>query len=233
MRDACLTEVRLVSDRQPSKILVEAHNDGGATPPSIWLHPIDRPDTAWIIVDIGERDWSRLAYQFGHELGHVLCNSWGPDAKSHPPCQWLEEVFVESFSIRGLGNLATGWAKKAPFPGDEPFGKSIENYRAGALKRYVDLLGEHPDMASWFWANRAELERQSGMSGPTVAAVPAMVAEFERNSDYLIDLGALNRWPARTAVPLEDYLRLWEKSCAELGAPGLLPGRVRGLFGVG
>src|SRR3954447_23830328 len=89
-RDACLRDVVLVSDRQPAKILIDEHNDQGATPPSIWLHE-DRLDTSWIIVDVGARDWSRLAYQFGHELGHVLCNSWGPDAKSQAPCQWLEE----------------------------------------------------------------------------------------------------------------------------------------------
>ncbi|SED81600.1 hypothetical protein SAMN05519104_4447 [Rhizobiales bacterium GAS188] len=232
MRDACLTGLKLVSDRQPAKILVDAHNDGGATPPSIWLHPNDQPDTAWIIVDISERDWSRLAYQFGHELGHVFCNSWGPDAKSQVPCQWLEEVFVESFSIRGLAIMARGWAKKAPFTGDEPFSRYIDKYRNDTLKKYKDLLGEHPDMASWFWANRSELETQTGMSGPTVAAVPAMVSEFETNSASIVDLGALNRWPTRSAAPLKDYLHLWENSCSELGAPGLLPGRVRSLFDV-
>jgi hypothetical protein len=233
MRDACLADVKLVSEQQPAKILVDAHNDGGATPPSIWLHPNDQPDTAWIIVDIGERDWSRLAYQFGHELGHVLCNSWGPEAKPQPPCQWLEEVFVESFSIRGLAILAREWSKKAPFKGDEPFGRSIENYRTGTLQRYTDLLGEHPDMASWFSANRTELEEQAGMSGPTVSAVPTMVSEFEKNAEFIADLGALNCWPARSAAPLEDYLNLWQKSCSELGAPGLLPDRVRSLFDVG
>ncbi|SEE66372.1 hypothetical protein SAMN05444161_6597 [Rhizobiales bacterium GAS191] len=227
MRDACLTGLKLVSDRQPAKILVDAHNDEGATPPSIWLHPNDQPDTAWIIVDIGERDWSRLAYQFGHEFGHVFCNSWGPEAKSQPPCQWLEEAFVEAFSIRGLAVLARGWAKKAPFAGDEPFSRHLESYRSGTLKRYTDLLGEHADMASWFSSNRTELEKQAGMSGPTGAAVPAMVSEFEKNSAYIVDLGALNRWPARSAAPLQDYLQLWQKSCGELGAPGLLPGRIR------
>jgi hypothetical protein len=71
----------------------------------LWLNDLlmlralanDRPDTAWVIVDIGECDWSRLAYQFGHELGHVLCISWGSDAKSHPPGQWLAEMFVNHF----------------------------------------------------------------------------------------------------------------------------------------
>jgi hypothetical protein len=31
---------------------------------ALWIHR----ETAWIIVDIGARDWCNLAYQFGHEL---------------------------------------------------------------------------------------------------------------------------------------------------------------------
>jgi hypothetical protein len=78
MRAACLTGVTLLSDRQPTRLRVEDHSSG---PPAIWLHT-DPPTTAWIIVDIGARDWSQLAYQFGHELGHVLCNSW--NVAAHP-----------------------------------------------------------------------------------------------------------------------------------------------------
>src|SRR5258708_39268700 len=56
-------------------------------PARVWLHADGKTATGWIIVAIGERDWSRLAYQFGHELGHVTANSWRPDAKPAAPSQ--------------------------------------------------------------------------------------------------------------------------------------------------
>jgi hypothetical protein len=31
-----------------------------------------------------------MVYQFGHELGHVLSNSWQPDSLPLRPSQWLE-----------------------------------------------------------------------------------------------------------------------------------------------
>ena len=77
MRAVSLAGVRLLSDRQPGRCGWTATLRPAA---SIWLH-YDGTPIAWIIVDIGPRDWSKLAYQFGHELGHVLANSWGPDAK--------------------------------------------------------------------------------------------------------------------------------------------------------
>jgi hypothetical protein len=46
-------------------------------------------------------------------------------------------------------------------------------------------------------------------------------------------LGAVNRWPARTAVPVEKYLSLWEESCGAVGASGGLPVRLRALLELG
>ena len=143
MRHACLDGVRLLSDRQPTRLRVDEHTSG---PPAVWLHP-DGSSMAWIIVDIGERDWSKLAYQFGHELGHVMANSWQPHAKPKPPCQWLEEAMVEAFSLRGLGRLAESWKQNPPFAGDNAFGDAIADYRQNIIQRYsalADAAGIHP-----------------------------------------------------------------------------------------
>src|SRR5579862_5948154 len=51
------------------------------------------------------------------------------------------------------------------------------------------------------------------------------VADMEADKACVEDLGAVNRWPARGAVPVEEYLRLWQASCAEIHATGRLPAR--------
>ena len=102
MRAACLAGVDLLSDRQPEKLRVD---DRAGSNPAVWLHA-EFPTTAWITVIVGTRDWCNLAYQFGHELGHVFCNSWELDAKPRNPCQWIEEALVEAFSLRGLAVMA-------------------------------------------------------------------------------------------------------------------------------
>ena len=230
MREVSLTGVRLLSDRQPRVLRVDNKTSG---PPHIWLH-FDGSKVAWIIVDIGPRDWSKLSYQFGHELGHVLCNSWGPDAKPANPCQWLEEALVESFSIRGLGLLADSWERDPPFPGNAAFAAAIRRYREDVLARYRAVASEQGadrGMAAWFAAQRSALEtkrrdrragawRGAGGGGRTGGG----------SQPGLDGMGALNRWPERTGVPMEEYLRLWKKSCAELGASQRLPIRIRKLL---
>src|ERR1700682_2913158 len=46
MRHACLDSVRLVSDRQPTRLRVDEHTSGS---PAVWLH-FDASSMAWVIV---------------------------------------------------------------------------------------------------------------------------------------------------------------------------------------
>jgi hypothetical protein len=224
MREVCLSGVKLLSDRQPTKLRVDAHTSG---PPAIWLHD-ENPDTAWIIVDIGALDWCKLSYQFGHELGHVLCNSWQRNAVPKLPSRWLEEALVEAFSIRGLGLLADSWQQRPPFPHNAAFADVIRKYRQDLIEKYRKPAAEQPvlDMCAWLRRNRDALDHTGGVGvieGPEILQI---VAELEGDKACVEDLGAVNRWSARSEVPVEDYLRLWQASCAEIHAPGLLPARL-------
>jgi hypothetical protein len=225
VREVCLSGLGLLSDRQPEKLRVDNRREEG---PAIWLHG-DQPGTAWILVNIGPGDWSKLAYQFGHELGHVFCNSWISSAQPGPPTQWLEESMAEAFSIRGLGLLAASWEKNPPFLGDQRFAAAIRQYRGNLVEQYRN--GAAQDIAAWFRAHRSELE--SGRPADTGSAVLTNLKLLENEQACVEDLGAANRWPERTRVPIEDYLTKWEKSCAQIGAPGQLPVRLRQLFALG
>lgn len=221
MREACTSGYRISSDRQPRKISVENRPSG---PPAVWLHQ-DRPDTAKIFVDVGERAWSQLAYQFGHEFGHVMCNSWSSDAKPSAPCQWVEEMIVESFSLRGLSFLSLAWKNAPPFPGDSAYGQEIERYRNEIVSQYNGLASAQglTDPRAWINSHRETTENYVGLSEYAKAAVSVILPVFLKNPAVLEDIGALNRWPERTALPLVEYLKRWLVSCRQLGTQGQLP----------
>ncbi|WFP79112.1 hypothetical protein [Mesorhizobium sp. WSM4906] len=230
MRHACLDGIRLVSDRQPTRLRIEEHTSGT---PAIWLHP-DGTNMAWIIVDIGERDWSKLAYQFGHELGHVLANSWQVDAKPALPCQWLEEAMVEALSLHGLGRLAKDWKQNPPFAGDNAFGDAIADYRANIVRGYSALAGSQglaSDAAAWFHDHRSEIEVPA--LNPFAQAMSlTILSEYEQAPDCVEALGALNRWPGRSGIPVGEYFQKWKESCAELHASPQLPLHLGELLGI-
>ena len=228
MRDACLSDVRLLSDHQPDRLRVDDQTSG---PPHIWLHS-DNPTTAWIVVDIGTRAWSQLAYQFGHELGHVLCNSWMWKVETPPPSRWLEESLAEAFSIRGLGLLADSWERNPPFPNDSRYGQALRNYRRDLIEKYRKGGGAELgiNLADWWVSNRARLDTTTGLADYAGPAILAVVNAMDADQACVEDLGAVNRWSQRSAIPLEDYLRLWRSSCGEVGASGRLPARLQEIF---
>ena len=231
MRHACLDGIRLVSDRQPTPNRASTSIHRAIR--QVWLHP-DGSTMAWIIVDIGQRDWSKLAYQFGHELGHVMANSWQPHAKPKPPCQWLEEALVEAFSIRGLGRLAENWKRDPPFPDTSAFGNAIAEYRQDIIRRYSALANEQGlsrNSAAWFTDHRSQIE-VPGLNQFGQAAAVTILAEYEQAPSCVEALGALNRWPGRSGVAIEEYFREWQASCVELDASPLLPTRLREMLGI-
>jgi hypothetical protein len=229
MRAVSLAGVRLLSDRQPGRLRVDSHTSGS---PAVWLH-YDGTPIAWVIVDIGPRDWSKLAYQFGHELGHVLCNLWRPDAHSPQACAWLEEALVEAFSIRGLGLLADSWATDPPFSGDAAFAGAIRRYRDDLLTKYRTAAAEQGaagNLAAWYRAQRGALESDGDIGGPARGAVLALLNEFTADPGCIEGLGALYRWPDADGMSMDEYPRRWKRSCAELEASQRLPIRVQELL---
>jgi hypothetical protein len=231
MREVCLAGVKLLSDQQPSGLRVENRISGS---PAIWLHN-GASTIAWVVVNIGERDWSKLAYQFGHELGHVLANSWRPNSRPRNPCQWLEEALVEAFSLRGLGKLAESWERRPVFANDAAFADAIRQYRRRAIQRYETIASNQMQdlrLDAWFREQRSSLEDNGALDGPAQAAVTAMLHELESDARAIEDLGALNRWRGRSSVPIERYVRLWGRSCSEIGTAGRLPERLSDLLGL-
>lgn len=229
MRAACLTDIALLSDRQPARLRVDNRRVAN---PSIWLHT-DLPTTAWITVAVVEtRDWCNLAYQFGHEFGHVFCNSWDSVAKPRNPCQWIEEALVEAFSLRGLAVLADDWAKAPPFPDDAAYAGAIRDYRETILTECRDAAREEgatAGLGAWFRNHEAFLRENGGVEAAR-GAVSTMLDLLDGDGGMVADMGVLNRWPGRSGVPLADYLSRWQASCVERNAPGRLPARIKELL---
>jgi transposase len=220
-REVCLTGIRLLSDDQPAALCVESRPPG---PPYVWLQSSTR---AHVVVDGTARDWCRMAYQFGHEFGHVLCNSWQPDSLPLRPSHWLEESLVEAFTLRGLALIADSWEQDPWLPSEAGYSKDLRRYREFLIGGYRNgAAGANQWLNGWFADKRAALENALGGRAATGPALLMILGELVRDKGCVEDLPALNRWHSRAAVPVEDYLRLWGESCAKLGTPGRLPRRL-------
>ena len=169
-----------------------------------------------------------MVYQFGHELGHVLCNSWQPESLPMRPSHWLEEALVEAFTFRALALIADSWDEDPWLPDEVGYSKDLRRYREFLIGGYRNgAAGAKQWLNSWFADNRIALENNLGGRPATGPALLMILGELMRDKGCVEDLAALNRWHGRAAVPIEDYLSFWGASCAELGMPARLPRRLR------
>lgn len=221
VRSSCLSNVQIRSDRLPDSIIIE---NAVSPNPSIWLHK-DPSTAAWIRLNAAPGAWCQLAYQFGHELGHVLVNSWTPDAKPQPPSQWIEEALAEAFSLFGLWRLAANWRKVPPFPNNQAYASEILRYLDEALANYAKLGDELgiKQTADWYAREEVRLEDDTGLYAREKAFSLVVYTAVCKNRLLIEDYPALNRWPERTRLPNKDYLSRWESSCKEVGTTGALP----------
>ena len=137
--------------------------------------------------------------------------------------------------MRGLALLADSWSTDPPFKDDSGFGAAVAVYRQNIVQRYGKLpieQGNPKEFSAWFRQHRAAMGAQPGLNPFAQAASLTILTEYERSPSGMEALGALNRWPGRSSIALEDYFRAWEGSCKQLQAAADLPIRLQKLLGL-
>ncbi len=224
MRDAALDRVALPPSQGPRTIEVVNRGSGG---PSIWLSARN-PGGAVIYVVTGAAAWSQLAYQFGHEFGHVLANSWQPGSEPALPSQWIEETAAEAFALEALSRIARRWSTRPPIRGNNGYGSALTEYRATLLRQYEEKSAPSDAIEAWVRANPVD---PAPMAAGTAKWSPALIVAAQRlfatTPAAMADIAALNLWPERSRLEAGAYLDRWRDACRRLGTPGKLPEVVR------
>lgn len=224
MREAALAGVTLPPPKGPRAIEVVNRSSGG---PSIWLSA-RKPEAAVIYVVTGAAAWSQLAYQFGHEFGHVLANSWQPGSEPALPSQWIEETVAEAFALEALARIARRWTTRPPIRGNNGYGAAMADYLANVRRQYEEKSSPADDIEVWVKANPVD---PAPMATGTAKWSPGLIVMIQKlfaaTPGAMADLTALNQWPERGRLAAPAYLDRWRDACSQLGTPGRLPEVVR------
>lgn len=89
------------------------------------------------------RDYARLAFQLGHELGHFCVN---PNYSN-----WFIESACTAISYCSLAALAEKWVSAPPYPNWNSYAPSFADYRNKHVRRGLDelQLGSTADIPVW------------------------------------------------------------------------------------
>lgn len=194
--------------------IVVTHTDG----PPVALYGRGQQGEYRIRLHARGDNWHLYAYEFAHELCHVLSNydeNVAPGAAPTRYNQWFEETLCETASLFTLKRLAQRW-ESAP-PGPEWAGE------AAPLRRFFDLLiseghrqlPHDAPLAGWLRDNEDALRNNPYLRDKNEVLANLLLPLFDGNPENWQALAYLNLDPADARSSLRAYLTHWYRNAPE------------------
>ena len=164
-----------------------------------------------VLLNTRDTFWAQYAYQFGHELCHVLCNYREADN----PQLWFEESLCETASLFVLRRMADTWKTDPPYHNWKSFAPAFDNYVDERLSNTAKL--EEQSFAEWYRNHRAELEKEgTNRALNQVVAVRVLLPLLQLKPQHWQALDFVNQWDPKLRPTFPEYLQDWHDRVPEV-----------------
>lgn len=183
-----------------------------------------------ILLNASSRYWSQYAYQFAHELCHVLT---GYERYREHRHRWFDETVCELASLFVLHRLSDDWRSDPPrrVPGARDFASSHREYVDEVRQKH--RLPVTASIPGWYAANRAALESDACRRELNGAIAETLLDDFLEEPGLWREVRLLNHWDPTKDASFADYLASWQRCAASRGEAGIAAERLRRRLGLG
>lgn len=102
-----------------------------------------------ILLDVKGPYWAQLAYQFSHEMCHVITNyDLAPNNSSGQ--QWFDEALCEAFSLFVLEQMSSQWLEHPPYPNWRSYAPQFLKYREANLAEQHRQIPQGMRLPKWY-----------------------------------------------------------------------------------
>jgi len=153
--------------------------------------------------------WSQFAFQFAHEMGHIVCGF-----EDYPnPNLWFEETLCEAASLYALGRMAEGWKTRPPYSNWKSYASSLQKYRDDRMAKAK--LPEGMTLAAWFRTQEPALRKDAGLRESNLKMAAELLPLFEEDPARWAAVATLNAVRGDASRAFAAYLRDWSASTPE------------------
>jgi hypothetical protein len=153
--------------------------------------------------------WAQFAFQFGHEMGHIVC---GFEDYANPNL-WFEETLCEAASLFVLGRMAESWKTRPPYPHWKDYAGSLRKYREDRMAKA--RLTEGTTLAAWFRTQEPALRKDAGLRDLNLTMAAALLPLFEEAPERWAAVSTLNAVRGAADRSFAQYLKDWSASSPE------------------
>ena len=105
-------------------------------------------------LDTEKTFWSQYAFQFAHELGHIICGYKKGDRSN----LWFEETICETASLFVLRKMADEWKSNPPHPNWKAYGPEFAQYAQNRIDKHP--WSESQTLAQWYAQKKHNLNEE-------------------------------------------------------------------------
>jgi len=164
-------------------------------------------------LNVEDRRWAQFAFQFGHEMGHIVCGY----AEYPNPNKWFEETVCEAASLYVLGRMAESWKTRPPYPNWKDYAAALRKYRD---ERTAEAsLPAGTALPAWFREREASLRKDGTQRELNLKMAAALLPLFEEAPERWAAMATLNATHGDASRSFAGYLSDWSRSSPEKHRP--------------
>lgn len=170
------------------------------------------------VVQLTARDerWFQYAYQFSHELCHILSNfdhkEWHAGAVPTGN-QWFEESLCETASLFTLKRMAASWAERPPGRKWIGYAPMFASYCDMLLAERHRYLPPSQSLGQWYAENQPALQDNPYLREKNEVVATILLPLFEQDPSMWQAIAYLNTNPRSAAKSFSEYLADWHGAC--------------------
>ncbi len=190
--------------REPPKgnIVVGTTLHQGDDPITLLRSSQEEPFT--ILLSARGKRWSQFAYQFSHELCHVLSDYerlW--DSRNN----WFHEALCELASIFTIRRMAETWPARPPYDNWADYAQSLSDYAKGYLAREERRLPAGMTLSEWLLWEEGGLRENCLQRDKNAVVAYSLLPIFESEPAVW---NAINRLPHSSSM-FREYMLEWHE----------------------
>ena len=196
--DSLLDQVEI----QPKAILVGRSSNG-----PIVLFKRGKNGEFFVNLNTQDRLWSQYAFQFAHEIGHIICGF----KEGHKGNLWFEETICEVASLFALQSMSKKWIDFPPHPNWKSYAKEFNKYALNRMKK--NSFSDKGKFLEWFRINKHSLTINPTDRSKNCKIATILLPLFKNNSHSWSSCQHLNDRKNLEEKNFDQYLLEWKQNC--------------------
>lgn len=204
--ESAYTELTSVCATEVTYPIRVKHRIDGDTP--LTLYNRSSSGEYVILLAISDMYWDQYAYQFSHELCHILSNH---DKNKGNKCRWFDETICELASLFTLRRMVASWSITPPYQNWADYATKLREYADKYLKSEERAMPKGHNLQTWFTVHRSQLETNPYNRKLNGLIANILLPVFEHNPIIWRTVIYLNTYDLSDNDSFEVFLNKWKQ----------------------